>query len=52
MDEKMIALLYLISLGVFFLFLVIATIAFIAGSIKRKKKNKNQDVDEHQEEEH
>ena len=36
----MIALLYLISLGVFFIFLVIATIAVISSSIKRKKKVK------------
>ncbi len=40
MDEKMIALLYLISLGVFFIFLVVATIAVIASSIKKKKKAK------------
>ena len=36
----MIAILYLVSLGVFFIFLVIATIAVIASSIKRKKKAK------------
>ncbi len=36
----MIALLYLISLGVFFIFLVVATIAVIASSIKKKKKAK------------
>ena len=40
MDSKMIAILYLISLGVFFVFLVIATIMVVAGSIKKKKKNK------------
>ena len=57
MDEKMIALLYLISLGVFFLFLVIATIAVIVGSIKKKKKAKKakkyggEDVDYDQDDE-
>jgi len=53
----MIALLYLISLGVFFLFLVIATIAVIVGSIKKKKKAKKakkyggEDVDYDQDDE-
>ena len=45
MDEKMIALLYLISLGVFFIFLVVATIAVIASSIKKKKKAKKSNKD-------
>lgn len=49
----MIAILYLISLGVFFIFLVIATIGVIAGSIKRKKKAKKSydDYDEDEDDE-
>ncbi|MBQ8317699.1 MAG: hypothetical protein IJX85_05115 [Lachnospiraceae bacterium] len=52
MDENMIAILYLISLGVFFIFLVIATISVIAGSIKKKSKRDYDDYEEDDEEDY